>query len=65
MAKARAAALDESRIRVPLAGRRPKRWLRTAEVTDRRGRAYDSGGFDVGGDAELARMLNTWTLTVI
>ena len=49
MAKARAATSDESRIRAPFAGPTgAKRWLRTAEVTDRRGRAYGSGGFGCG-----------------
>lgn len=64
-AKARASTLDESRIRTPFAGPAgAKRWLRAAEVTGRRGRAYGGGGFSAGGDTGLAGMLNTRTLAV-
>src|SRR6185437_11597168 len=64
-AKARASTLDENRISYAVRGPAgAKRWLRAAEVTGRRGRAYGGDGFDAGEDAGLAGLLNMWTLTV-
>ena len=68
MAKAHAATLDESRIRARSRGRQELRDglgpLRSLIVEDVH-TVDGSGGFGAGEDAELARMLYTWTLTVL
>jgi hypothetical protein len=68
MAKACAATSDKSYIRAPFAGRRELRDdlgpLRSLAVEDVH-TVDGGGGFGAGGDAELARMLDTWTLAVL
>ena len=67
MAKACAATSDKSHIRAPFAGPTELRddlgRLRSLAVEDVH--TVDGGGdFGAGGDAELARMLDMWTLAV-